>query len=960
MFEKNVRLLGDKLSPYLVEMNKVIESETQVFEVVDSKTDVPTLKVNIDGRELFLHSKYNPIQEAERLVNHMDPSVLEKDHVIFFGVGLGYHIEQFAKKYPQKTFSIVEPHAEVFLRFLEYKSLENFPIHKLQYVYIKSQKVSLIEYLSFISEKIHDTSVYVLPFYERLYPIEVNDFFKTYKEAIKITKANYVAKQSFGKRWILNSLMNLPTTLKTKNILDKKEHFVNKPIVIISAGPSLEEDLKYLKHIKNKKQAYLFAVGSANKALINNNILPDAIITYDPQPHNIRVISDLIKSTRLEIPVIFATSVGFETIDAYKGPKFHFVNSRDTVTNFYKNKLSKDYDTLDSTTVALISIQLAEQLGANKIILSGQNLAFRDNRYYSSGIKYDDWKGEVREDREGLEITTVKDVYGNIIKTNENLLNMKKDIETYLYSSQNLFVINTTKGGAHIEGTIFKPIEKVIEEDLIDNSVDEKWYIDYTEQISQKIVNQIETMEISINRANNTLENINSILQHLKQAKKLKKINKIQRLFESLNKQLNKLINNIFYKTYLEIILQLDIDIVNQNIKLLNQETNILTKTEGIILIFEDFMKNVVKLFNEITVFVQTVVHPQLLEEVLTDWKLYKHHDGVFNYKGSWEREVSIFNDFKSNEIKPIISTMSNKYNDFISFKFKGTSLKIFAKLEPKIESEILIKIDGIEKIVRINSVNKRMQKMFQEVFEITALKNKMHTVQIILKSNSTFYFQGAAVNAQGRIYHIDEVEKIQELKLGTRIRSHYNLVNKQFSNGLGEEISGFLPVDATNKNEGDFYFIAVREIEKDKLLLIADRVIHKYISWEILKELDYTSGKIIHPNKMIIRSLNHNQNTISLVNSNISLVNDEFEQYIINDPLTMTSNENYFKWNWLIFSWMCNLINIKLPDGKQDNRAVSRTHPNHPSKSNGLGTPFIDYYSKYIGFRPVLLLTIN
>lgn len=117
MFEKNVRLLGEKLSLYLSEINKVKESDTKVFEVVDSKTDVPTLKANINDRELFIHSKYNPKQEAERIVNNLDSTIIEKDHVIFFGVGLGYHIELFAEKYPQKTFSIVEPHAEVFLHF---------------------------------------------------------------------------------------------------------------------------------------------------------------------------------------------------------------------------------------------------------------------------------------------------------------------------------------------------------------------------------------------------------------------------------------------------------------------------------------------------------------------------------------------------------------------------------------------------------------------------------------------------------------------------------------------------------------------------------------------------------------------------------------------------------------------------------------------------------------------------
>src|SRR5690606_5650412 len=113
---------------------------------------------------------------------------------------------------------------------------------------------------------------------------------------------------------------------------------------------------------------------------------------------------------------------------AYPGPLFHFVNSADTVTNFYLGKEQDEFDVQDATTISLVALQIASLLGANPIILAGQNLAFKNERYYAEGIKHGNWKGEVRKDREGHSIVTTKDVYGNEIETNESLANMRKDI----------------------------------------------------------------------------------------------------------------------------------------------------------------------------------------------------------------------------------------------------------------------------------------------------------------------------------------------------------------------------------------------------------------------------------------------------------------------------------------------------------------------------------------------------
>lgn len=833
MFEKNVRLLGDKLSPYLVEMNKVIESETQVFEVVDSKTDVPTLKVNIDGRELFLHSKYNPIQEAERLVNHMDPSVLEKDHVIFFGVGLGYHIEQFAKKYPQKTFSIVEPHAEVFLRFLENRKLEIDFINHLVSIYIQSETVTLLEYLTQLSSTMKsNTALFILPAYERLFKEKVKHFFEVYKDALKMTQSNVIATQAFSKRWVINSLLNLPTTLTTQNILEKKEYFAGKPIIIAAAGPSLYEDLEHLKYIKDKGLAYIFAVGSANKAFIANGIFPDAVLTYDPQPHNVNVFKELIASGRTDIPMIYGTSVGFETIEAYPGPLFHFVNSADTVTNFYLGKEQDEFDVQDATTISLVALQIASLLGANPIILAGQNLAFKNERYYAEGIKHGNWKGEVRKDREGHSIVTTKDVYGNEIETNESLANMRKDIENFLQSHPDLNVINTTKGGAEIKGAPFEKIEDVINKYLTEKVVAKEWFENSDKNITNITIKQVRILERELEKMYGLYDSCMRILGKLNDLKTSSNLQQINKLVKDFYKNFNQILKNRFYISFILPIIKNDFEQVNNIIRTTKEELNLVKKVETINLVYSNYLYMVQEIFNELLVYIKEFVHPEIVP-LKEDASFYSFNDGALHYEGNWSFETIAFSDYEKNDkkfvIRRTISKMSSERGSKIKFYFKGTMLQVYTQTGFDFSNNIRITIDGVEKYIKTKENKYRFQlspKYYQRVFEIKSLKNELHEVCIELLTDEPFHFQGISINKGGRVYHIDEVKTVNDIKIGKRIRCNVKKVDELgFSqiSSLGEVVVPSMDIDKTGI-ESDFYVEIVSKLSDDQYIAVANR----------------------------------------------------------------------------------------------------------------------------------------
>src|SRR5690606_28355103 len=385
------------------------------------------------------------------------------DHVLFIGAGLGYHIKQFNEVYPDIKISIYEPNIEVFYHFFSIQNMEELK-DSIGKVFTSINEDTVKHEVENIIQ-IYGKNIlfFTLPVYEKLYQKEVHFLLETFKHNLKDRKSSIAANASFQKRWTINAIKNFPTILRTPNILydvDKKA-FAGKPAIIVAAGPSLSEEFENLRYIKDNGLAYIFSVGSAINALIEHGIFPDAACTYDPTHLNQVVIQKIKDKNITEIPLIFGSSVGYETIEDYPGPMFHMITSQDTVTRHFISNANQVKVVLDAPSIAVVTFQLLKQLGSKQIILVGQNLAYQNDQLYADGIKYDFVSNELDESELG-DLLSIKDVYGNEIKTNEDFNKMRAQLELYIEASNDIEVINTTKGGAEIKGTSFTPLDKVI------------------------------------------------------------------------------------------------------------------------------------------------------------------------------------------------------------------------------------------------------------------------------------------------------------------------------------------------------------------------------------------------------------------------------------------------------------------------------------------------------------------
>lgn len=574
--------IWDKLKPFENEENRLIS------EIEETRKGDKTLSINKDDNKIYLHSKYNPLREAEIIIEGYK-DIDENTSIIFYGTGLGYHIKLILDKYPNIKYYIYEPIPELMYRFLSNINLSNLKKSRLMGLNIRFEGIES-SLSRFVDVNRNDIQIVELPSHKQNFLDEYKRFNEIFSNIIKNKRSSLATNYSFQKRWIINSMKNFGTVLSTPNIIiEKKGEFKNKPAILVAAGPSLDEEIENLRYIKENGLAYIFSVGSAINTLIHHDIYPDVACTYDPTVKN-QMVFEMTKERNIrEIPMIFGSSVGYETLESYLGKKYHMITSQDTISNYYlKNEDGKGMNIVqDAPSIAVVTIQLLYELGFSNIVLVGQNLGYRGKEKYSGGISYSTELTE-EEIEKGI---WVKDVYGNEILTNEGFNSMRQRMEHYIKELRNIEVINTTQGGANIEGTKFIDLSNFINLNLKEKIVEENWLEGNNTKYDKEHLNlKLRNMDKSYDRALKRNKEYNNILDRIDKLINNRNFIQAEKMYTKLDKELKRIENNDFYKTFILPMNRVQYKILADSIDSLNDIRDPYVKGKTIIESFKRFI----------------------------------------------------------------------------------------------------------------------------------------------------------------------------------------------------------------------------------------------------------------------------------------------------------------------------------------------------------------------------------
>ncbi|AOV08510.1 motility associated factor glycosyltransferase family protein [Sporosarcina ureilytica] len=400
------------------------------FTIIETKT-VPTIQVLSNSRRMILHSKYNPLKEVNIWCDKEADEIKEDEEIIVIGLGAGYHIQQLANRYPTHKITVIEFNDPFFKWFKQSPfnaSLsQNDAISMKQFSALSpTEKNQIFSSISLTNLLIHKSGLDLLP---------------TEFEGVKIALEDIILQKNSLRKQLgnLHSNFEKNNALNDKSICDLKNLYSGKPIILVSAGPSLDKQLPLLKKIHDEKHFVIGAVGTAVKPLIKAKITPDFFMIIDP---NEATFGQLTNVSLPETPLYYLSTAYHDTVMLHTGPK-RIVYQRgyeaaETQANATNSPLIQT-----GGSVATTLLDLMVYLGGENIALIGQDLAYTDGKSHANAAY-------AQINIQGAQ-KTINYFRTGKVETNRNLSLYRKWFERYAKQHHGLQLYNCTEGGAYIE-----------------------------------------------------------------------------------------------------------------------------------------------------------------------------------------------------------------------------------------------------------------------------------------------------------------------------------------------------------------------------------------------------------------------------------------------------------------------------------------------------------------------------
>ncbi|MDQ0161931.1 motility associated factor glycosyltransferase family protein [Aeribacillus alveayuensis] len=436
-----------------VHIDDFFDNHVEQFEFFQSKTGHLTcLYEQNDGEKYLIHSKYAPIKEASRMVQSQLKGYDFFERVIVYGFGCGHHIRELQKVVDDNVeIEVWETNITFFYEVLKYDDFTSIFKDKRLKIKITQQinkffsEFECLEHnkVAFI---VHQPSLRLIPKFLHSFQLALEKFMV---KITTISNFSHVLKNNF--------LSNI--SLQNPSIAPFIQQFENDPIIMVSAGPSLEKNIHMLHEAK--KHSLICCVGTALKPLLNFGIYPDFFMMIDPKDQVFEQIEDLCD---LNIPLFYLSTVNRNVPLKYKGSKFIVYQEGYPLAEEYAYR--EGIPIIQSGgSVATALFDLLLKFGFSSICLVGQDLAYTNHQTHI--IDTHNFKQFASLSDDVIYIPSFDQL--DKVPTSKQFL-IYRDWFTNIARLENRSLYNATEGGAYIDGfehiTLFEFIEKNKEIDI--------------------------------------------------------------------------------------------------------------------------------------------------------------------------------------------------------------------------------------------------------------------------------------------------------------------------------------------------------------------------------------------------------------------------------------------------------------------------------------------------------------
>lgn len=465
IYRRNLKAL-ETVNPELV--GRVRGATISNYELVYTGPNTPpTLKIK--SCNMNYYKAGDPLKDAEEQVQAL--GLKNTRLAVFLGMGLGYELlyyfNQMANKQNTNYILVIERDLEMFKAALKTVDLSHLLSNsRLEFIVGLPEEKLYVQLRNYLAE--NSRFIFLKAINAVYHPSSLLLYKDYYFGALKhLRESGTHQVLHFGNDphdsiiGVENMMDNINEIIFNPGINLLFSSFKNKPGIVVATGPSLNKNKHLLKGIEEK--ALIVAADASLKVLLDIGVKPHLVTSLERVPATVKLLEGFKPEQVKNVYFAGCPVVRKEAYEVYPGPRVIVYRNFD-----HFKWLGIERGILNiQLSAGNMAFKLCEALGCNPIILIGQDLAFSRDGYTHAG-------GTILGDKQDFFLKgdhiEVKGNDGSPIKTTATWYSFLKSYELDVAGFDGQ-CINSTEGGAYIEGTEVIPFQ-----DAINNYVNDYFY----------------------------------------------------------------------------------------------------------------------------------------------------------------------------------------------------------------------------------------------------------------------------------------------------------------------------------------------------------------------------------------------------------------------------------------------------------------------------------------------------
>ena len=564
-------------------------SEEGIEDIV-ARDGNKALVIERDGQKVRLNSMFRPLQEAEKWADQYNYQNLHVP-VFLFGMGNGIFLRELLKRLgSDAAVFVMEPDVSIFFYQVLHQDLSDIIRDERVFLFVKSIDDDELEevmdanlHWSMLKSQI----VCDHPGYDKLYLEDYIEYRRKIKRADQIEIVNRNTINALSINIVQNILRNLHF-IKESNYAGEIMNILPEdvPVIVVSAGPSLDKNIRELKKAAGK--AFIIATDTSVKYLLQNDVPFDVMVTLDACKSPAHISDPKCRN----IPVFCTIESRNEIMEFHTGKKIWF-RSRIYLEDIYKKmgRIFPKYNTGGSVATASYMISVA--MGAKRIILVGQDLAFSGEVTHAGGVER-----HIESEEDGAQM--VEGIDGNPVRSRGDWIMYRDWFEEAVGLKEAPDVIDATEGGVLIKGTKIMKLSEAIQDyctvDYNFQEVVDKLAYTFNEEEYEEVRKECNKLSFEFVKIRSKAQEGAKIAGELKKMGRFGEDNVIK-----MNKKVSKLrkINNFIDKQSANELLEIYSsaettgEINRINIMSDDEDTNLLNTLETSYIVYKSLIKSI-------------------------------------------------------------------------------------------------------------------------------------------------------------------------------------------------------------------------------------------------------------------------------------------------------------------------------------------------------------------------------